>query len=172
MMKLTKTSNFIALLFAVIFLGSCSISSHPNEKLIIGTWRPLSVEKIVDSSAIQAGAAQAGTSVKQKQGSARPAAEGGAGRKDAELNRLVQLEMRATMVIYPDKTAIKNFQGKPLHAKWKMKGKGTKIVAKNLENKTTFVIEILEINKEKVVIIEHAPVGDLKITYERVLDAN
>jgi hypothetical protein len=53
-----------------------------------------------------------------------------------------------------------------------MKGKGKKIVAKNTENKQTFILEILEINKERIVIVEHAPVGDVRITYMRVFDAN
>jgi hypothetical protein len=72
------------------------------------------------------------------------------------------------MEIFANKTAVKNFPGKPLHATWKMKGKGTKIVAKNVENKMKFTIEILEISKVQIVVIEHAPVGDVKITYERL----
>jgi hypothetical protein len=53
-----------------------------------------------------------------------------------------------------------------------MKGKGKKIIAKNLENKTTFVIEILEITKEQIIVLEHAPMGDIRIVYERVFDSN
>lgn len=171
-MNLSKPANLIALLIVIVVLGSCAISSHPNEKIIIGKWRPVKVEKVVDSSAIEAGVALQGSSSKQKSGASKPAGEGAAGRKDAELDRLVQLEMRATMEIYPDKTAIKNFPGKPLKATWKMKGKGKKIIAKNLENKTTFVIEILEITKEQIIVLEHAPMGDIRIVYERVFDAN
>lgn len=173
-MNQIRKINFLAVIILVGMLASCGIGSHPNEKIIIGTWRPVKVEKIVDSSAIQAAgdAAQAKT-VKQKPGTDRSAtAEGGAGRKDAELNRLIQLEQRATLEIYPDKTAIKNYPGKALNAKWKMKGRGKRIVAKNLENKMTFVIEILEISKERIVVIEHVPVGDIKVEYERVFDAN
>jgi hypothetical protein len=125
------------------------------------------VEKVIDSSAIQAAASLAGNSAQKQSKDGKPAGEGAASRKDATLDRLVQAEMRATMEIFANKTAVKNFPGKPLHATWKMKGKGTRIVAKNVENKMKFVIEILEINKEQIVVIEHAPVGDIKITYER-----
>jgi hypothetical protein len=170
-MKNNKRVNLAAIVISLFILGSCAFGPHPNEKIIIGTWRPVKVEKIVDSTAIQAGAALEGNQ-KQKPGADRPAGESAGSRKDAELNRLVQMEQRATLEIYPDKTAIKNFPGKPLNATWKMKGKGKKIVAKNLENKTTFVIEILEIDKEHIVIIEHTPVGDIKINYERQFDAN
>jgi hypothetical protein len=175
-MNKNKPISLIAFLFAVVFLASCSIVPHPNQKIIIGKWRPVTVEKMVDSSALQAGAPVQGTTEKQKPGAARPAGtatgEGASGRKDAELDRLVQMEKRATMEIYADKTAIKNFPGKPLNATWKMKGRGKRIVAKNLENNTTFTIDILEINKERIVVVEHAPVGDVKIVYERVFDAN
>ena len=155
------------LALAIFFMTSCGITPHPNETIIVGKWRPVSVEKIVDSSALQAAASLEGSSVKGNSRSGLPGGSVEASRKEATLDRLVQSEMRATMEIFPNKTAVKNFPGKPLQATWKMKGKGTRIVAKNVENKMKFVIEILEIDKERIVVIEHAPVGDIKITYER-----
>ncbi len=154
---------------AVIALASCSIMSHPNEKIIIGTWRPVKVEKVVDSAALLAVAAQSGDTLQQQKSKlgGKPAGDGGAAKKEAILERLMQSEMRATMEIFMNKTAVKNYPGKPLHATWKMKGKGTRIIAKNVENKMKFVIEILEINKERIVVIERTRAGDLKIIYER-----
>jgi len=143
------------------------MAPHPNERTIVGTWIPVSVEKIADSSALQATAAMAPDSTRQKSKTGGAGGDGGAVKKEAALDRLVKSETRATMEIFADHTAIKNFPGKPIHATWKMKGKGSKIVAKNVENKMKFVIEILEINKERIVVIEHAPVGDIKIVYER-----
>ncbi len=169
---MNRTINIITLFIVLIFLGSCAVGTHPNEQIIIGTWRPVKVEKVVDSSAIEAAASLQTPDQGKKQGDGRAAAGGAASRTEAELDRLVQLEQRATMEIFPDKTAIKNFPGKPLHATWKMKGKGKKIIAKNTENKMTFVIQILEIDKERIVVLEKAPVGDIRITYERQFDTN
>jgi hypothetical protein len=169
---MNRTTNIITLLITVIFLGSCAVGTHPNEKIIIGTWRPVKVEKVVDSSAIEAAASMQTPDQGKKQGDGRAVTGGAASRTDAELDRLVQMEQRATMEIFPDKTAVKNFPGKPLHATWKMKGKGKKIIAKNTENKLTFVIQILEIDKERIVVLEKAPVGDIRITYERQFDTN
>ena len=166
-MKRNRLFTICTIAVSMIVMASCGIAPHPNEKIIIGTWRPVKVEKVVDSSALQAAASMAGTSTPNKSKDGRPAGEGGGARKEAALDRLVQSEMRATLVIYENRTAVKNFPGKPLHATWKMKGKGTRIVAKNVENKMKFVIEILEINKEQIVVIEHAQVGDIKITYQR-----
>jgi len=58
-----------------------------------------------------------------------------------------------------------------MHATWKMKGNGTRIIAKNVEDKTKFVLDILEISMDQIVVVEHAPVGDVRITYERRGDA-
>ena len=156
-----------AIAVTIIIMTSCAIAPHPNEKIIVGTWRPVSVEKVVDSSALKAAASMSGSGEQKQSKEGASPSDGGAAKKEAALDRLVQSEMRATMEIFENKTATKNFPGKPIHATWKMKGKGTRIVAKNVENKMKFVIEILEINKERIVVIEHAPVGDVKITYER-----
>ncbi len=166
-MKRNIIFTFFAIALAIIALSSCSITSHPNEKLIVGTWRPVKAEKIFDTAALIAAAGMSGDTVRQKSKQGRPGTEGAAGRKEAKLDRLVQTEMLATMEIFANKTAVKNFPGKPLNATWKMKGRGTRIVAKNVETKMKFVIEILEINKERIVVIEHTPLGEVKIVYER-----
>ncbi len=162
--------TLLSFAFTVFIFTSCSITSHPNEQTIVGKWKAVKVEKVIDSAMLKAQTSLKGDTPGQKP--PRPgstAGEGGGTRQEANLDRLVQLEMRATMEIFPDHTAVKNFPGKPLKATWKMKGKGTRIVAKNLENKEKFTIEILEISKEEITIIEHAPVGDIKIVYQRVL---
>jgi hypothetical protein len=156
-----------AIVAAIFIIASCSVAPHPNEKIIVGTWIPSSIEKIVDSSALQAAANMSGGNEQKSSKPGAPSGDGGAVKKAAALDRLVQSEQRATMEIFADKKAVKNYPGKPVHLTWKMKGKGTRIVAKNLENGTTVVIDILEITKEQVVIIEHTQVGDIKITYER-----
>jgi hypothetical protein len=157
---------------AAYILSSCSVTSHPNEQTIIGKWKPVKVEKVLDSAAMKAEASLKGDTPGQnppKPGTSAVEGGGANTRQEANLDRLVQSEMRAIMEIFPNHTAVKNFPGKPLNATWKMKGKGKRIVAKNVENKMKFTIEILEISKEQITVIEHAPVGDIKIVYERVL---
>jgi hypothetical protein len=166
-MNKNRIFTIFALAVAIVAMTSCGITPHPNEKIIVGIWRPVKVEKVVDSSAIQAAASLAGKQEPKQAKAGMPASEGGASRKEAAFDRLVQSEQRATMEILANHTAIKNYPGKPLQATWKMKGKGTRIVAKGVDNGVKFVIEILEINKEQIVILEHAPIGDIKITYER-----
>ena len=159
---------FIAFSSLIIVMASCAATSHPNEKIIVGTWKPVKVEKIVDSLALQSSGSGSSRPNKMKPKDGTPSEGGYDEHSPAAFNRMVQTEMRATLQIFANKTAIKNYSGKPLHATWKMKGHGTRIVAKNVETKMKFVIEILEISKERVVVMEHVPAGDLKITYERV----
>jgi hypothetical protein len=166
-MNRNRIITFFVFTLVIIALTSCGITSHPNEKLIVGKWRPVKVEKIVDSSALQAGASMKGTPGKKQTRPGSPAGEGGAARKEAIFDRFIQSEMQATMEIFANKTAIKNYPGKPLNVTWKMKGKGTRIIAKNVGNKTTIVIDILAIDKERIVVMEHTRGGDVKISYER-----
>ncbi len=156
-------SSIIAV--SVIVMASCA-GIHPNEKIIAGKWKPVKVEKIVDSLAIRPAAGMTGGREKDPRGG-RVESGGGGERRMANLDRLVQTEMRTTMEIYPDHTAIKNFPGKPMKATWKMSGKGSRIVARNLETKQKFTIDILALNKEMIEVIEHTPAGDIRITYER-----
>ena len=53
---MNRTRTIAISLFAIVLFAvtSCAIAPHPNEKIIIGIWKPARVEKIVDSSALQA----------------------------------------------------------------------------------------------------------------------
>lgn len=156
-----------AIAVTIVMMTSCGMSPHPNEKIIVGVWVPMKVEKIVDSSALQAAAAMSGTTGQKQSKPGVPAGDGGAAKREAALDRLVQMEMKSTMEIFANKTVVKNFPGKPVHATWKLKGKGTRIVAKGVENKVKYMIDILEISASQIIILEHSPAGDIKITYER-----
>ena len=166
-MNRTKTIAIFLSAFALFIITSCAIVPHPNEKIIVGIWKPVKVEKIIDSAVLLAATTRAADTTVKNQKAGRPAQAGNAARKGATIERLIQSEMRATLEIYANKTAIKNYPGKPLHATWKMKGRGTRLIAKNKANKAKFVIDIVEISQDQVVVLEHAQMGDLKITYDR-----
>ncbi|MEI7661943.1 MAG: hypothetical protein WCK34_07095 [Bacteroidota bacterium] len=167
-MNRNKTFAFSLFALALLFLASCAIGPHPNEKIIVGIWKPVKVEKIIDSSAIVSKTAHSSDTAKKAPQPGRESRGGvNSGKIEASIDRFVQTEMRTTMEIFANKTAVKNYPSKPMHATWKMKGKGTRIVAKNLATKSKFVIDIEEISKDRIVIIEHAKVADVKITYER-----
>ena len=168
-MNRNKTLGLSLVAVALFLMTACAIVPHPNEKIIVGLWKPVKVERVIDSAALLAAHPHAfDTTAKAakpgKPGTAGKPGETGAG---ANLERREQIELRATLEIFSNKTAIKHYPGKPLNTTWKMKGKGTRIVAKNLANKAKFVIEIEDISQDRMVIMEHAQSVDVRVTYER-----
>jgi hypothetical protein len=179
-MKNNRLLIFCLFVLGVVFMSSC-VTTHPNAKLIVGKWKPESVEKYIDPNAVPepqtAASGQPGANaaqpVKAKAGdSSRSAgAAGGAQaespeqRMGAALDRLIRSEQRADFEVYDNGKAVKMYYPKPLKVKWKMKSKGTRVVAKELEGDRKFVIDILEITETRCVIIEHTRAGDLKIAY-------
>jgi hypothetical protein len=166
-MNRNRTIALSLFVIAVFIMTSCAIAPHPNEKIIVGIWKPIKVEKIVDSSALLAAGVTPSDTARKVQKTGKTTGNGDGSRKAAGVDRLVQSEMRATLEVFANKTAIKNYPGKPLHATWKMKGRGTRLVTVNVANKSKFVIDIVEISQDRVVVVEHAPAADIKITYDR-----
>ncbi|MEI6681121.1 MAG: hypothetical protein WCO44_00760 [Bacteroidota bacterium] len=172
-MNRNKTLGLSLVAIALFLMTACAVVPHPNEKIIVGLWKPVKVERVIDSSALLAAHPHAGDTTAKAAVPGKPGAPGKAGeagaaaRRGANLEHLQQIEMRATLEIFANKTAIKHYPGKPLNATWKMKGKGTRIVAKNLATKSKFVIDIEDISQDRLVIMEHAQSVDVRVTYER-----
>ena len=166
-MNRNRTLAISLFAIALLIVTSCAIVPHPNEKIIVGIWKPVKVEKVIDSSALKAVASKPADTAGRTQKSGKTQASGNGARKGATIDRLVQSEMRASLEVFANKTAVKNYPGKPVHFTWKMKGKGTRLLTKNVETKMKFVIEIETISQDQIVILEHAQVGDVRIAYER-----
>lgn len=123
---------------------------HPNEKLLVGKWRPVSVEKVIpEKSAAKTGTVE--TPVKT----------------DERSEQFMRNEQRTTLEITADKTAAKEYHGKLMKFTWKLKGKGKKMVARNLQTKEKYVLNIVEVTAAKLILIETLPAGTLKITYAK-----
>lgn len=161
-----KTLFLIAGLLFVI--TSCSVTSHPYETMILGKWKPLKVEKFIDSAAYKAVMASQATTGEKTEKGTQTVGGTSPDKLAAALDRLFQAESRAEMEVFADKTVVKKYAQKEVKATWKLKGKGTRMNVKNIENKKKYTIDLLEISKEQIVLLEHAPVGDLKVTYVRL----
>ncbi|MBE0647874.1 MAG: hypothetical protein IH596_08825 [Bacteroidales bacterium] len=184
-------------LFVVIalFYSSCA-TTHPNEALIVGEWKPIKAEKYFtpEEEELLKKAQEQSTATRPTTEGDKPAASTGstapstaslpsgtdpgrggdrAGGKNPadELNRLIQAETRTNIVIYPDHTAAKFYRSRTVKATWKLKGKGTVLIAKDLEKKEKYRIDILEVDGSKMVVVENLPVGGIKITYQKINEA-
>lgn len=184
-MKNNRLLLFCLFILGMVFFSSCA-TTHPNSKLIIGRWKPESVEKYIDPNSAPTPATQSDNSgmqpgsnsaqpVKARPGdSARNAGKGGAQAGNAEqrmasaLDRLIKMEQRAEFEVFPNGTAVKMYHPAPIKAKWKMKGKGKRVVVKKIDGDRKFVIDILELTETRCVLIEHTDAGDLKIVYTKL----
>lgn len=173
-MRKILTVTLVLVPFVLLF-SSCA-TTHPNEQLIMGKWNTVSVEKILPEKQ-QAAEPQTGpggtaitndTGAKTGKGGGKSGSSGEAGaRAEEQFNRLYRAEQKATLEIFPNKTAVKDYHGTLVKATWKMKPSGKKIVAKSIKTKERIVLEIEELTDTKAVVIEKLPVGALKITYAK-----
>jgi len=163
-----------ALILSIALVSSCA-TTHPNEKLIVGNWKPTKVEPYIDESALPPAARKDSTSVSvPKTKTTDPSAKGKspaggdsniAAKAEDQLKHLIQTEERTTLRINADKTAMKIYPGKTVKGTWKMKSNGMVIIAKNLETKEKIRFDIEEISDNQIVIIQNLQKGTLKITY-------
>ncbi len=177
-MKNHKNLRSLLFIALVLLITSCA-TTHPNEKLIVGTWRTVKVEKYVDESAMKAAANAPAPKTGSNVNRTEPTSQSDPPREtqstDPErdnkvqnkLNRLIQSEERAVLVIDSGHFASKQYPGTLKRATWKMKSNGMVIIAKNIENKERVRMEIEEISENQAVIIQELPVGSLRITYSR-----
>ena len=161
-----------AFLGLVVFLFSCA-TTHPNEQILAGEWKPVKAEKCFTEAeeaqfqkALTTGTKTTpGTTGKGSTPAGNPPES-----KDiqTQLNRMIQVEGRTNISIYPDHTAVKFYQGRTVKARWKLRGKGKVLIAKDLVKNESYRIDIQEISQNELVVLEHLPIGGIKVTYTRV----
>lgn len=172
---------FLPSLLVGAFLFTSCATTHPNSKLLIGKWKPVSVEKYVDPNDVpdvtntnDNAPTTAATIQPAKTRAADSSRSGGNSnvqpgqRQSAALDRLIRMEERAEFEVFANGAAVKYYYPNPIKAKWKMKAKGTKVVVKGVANDRKFVIEIFEITDNSCTMIERTEVGDLKVKYTKL----
>ena len=171
-MNVYKIFPLLAFISLIVVANSCKVT-YPNEKLIIGKWKPVKVEKSFDTSYLKAQGTQlpksavAMDTASQKKGK-KSSSQAPAVNKDNQLIRLAQSEERSSFeMISENKQVLKHYPGKTISGTWKMKKKGTRIVVKGKENGKKFTIDILDINDSTLVAKEQFPFGLLKVTYHK-----
>jgi len=146
--------------FGILFLVSCATTS-PNLQMVIGSWKPLTIEKYQpdvkpnDTSKVQSTKANAEVSDRQLM--------------DDEKNfRFMKEELSASFEIRTDKTATKYYHGSNnKKATWKMNRKGTMITTKEIATGIKYKLEIVKVTETNLMIIEKLPFGEFKIFYAR-----
>ena len=154
--------------FCVAFLITSCATTYPNQKLLIGTWRTVKVEK----SNIPATLGRTDPTALRATPITAPHNDTTGGVKETskaeqQLERLIKAESRSTMTINVDKTAVKEYPGKTIHGTWKFKN-NTHLLVVSKETDKKVLFEILKINDTLAIVKEPLPVGELKITYKKI----
>ena len=180
-MKITRPFFLTTLVALLIVANSCKVT-HPNEKLLIGKWTPVTVEKYSDelsqkaapaSGTTKSTAAEPSRSKPQTDtASSRNQRAVGDGSPDANAenmyNRQIATEQRTSLEIYTEKkTVVKQYPGKTIKGTWKMKKKGTQVTAKDNVTGKKLTLDLQKINDTSAVVIERFPFGDIRITYKK-----
>jgi hypothetical protein len=170
--------RLLILFFAVTvaFLISSCATNLTNQKFLIGTWRPVNVEKF---NLPKRPSPTTGTQGKINSGTGKTISttnnvkQPESGKKESSM-----AELRSSLAFYSDKTssltftakktAVKEFQGKAIPAKWKLRNQGTRllIISKDPGTKTTY--DIISINDTTAVMAESFSIYHIKITYKKV----
>jgi hypothetical protein len=174
-----RTNPLITLvLIALSTLFTSCATFHSNQKLIVGKWKPVKVEKMLLDDKKQAGTTpSAGTTTPVSNDTAMrakmDAKGGGTGSGDAmakspdKISMLYLSEQKVTLEFAANKTAVKDYRGKTIKATWKMKLTGKKIVLTDMKTNEKLVLEIVELTETQAVIIEKLPFASVKVTYAR-----
>jgi len=172
-MKRLLTLFFV---FTAAFLISSCATFYPNQKYLIGTWKPINIEKY---SLQEHQNPVAGTEGKTNSGEGGTTHSSGMDRQTFnEKKQNVMADLKSSMAFYSDKTssltfktnktAIKEYQGKTVDAKWKLTNHGTRLLINSKEpgKKTTY--DILHISDTTAIMTESFSILSMKITYRKV----
>lgn len=146
---MTKKLSITAFLVLFSVLISFGGKTHPNQGLIIGRWKPVQVERILPEKKAGSDTTKAMT------------------KPDEKLERAIRAEERAPLDILPDYTATKTYHKNVVTFKWKLKGKGTKLIARNTKTYEKHILKVVEVKEDKLVLIETLGAVQLKVTYVR-----
>jgi hypothetical protein len=179
-------------LVRAVFLKAC-VTTHPHEKLVIGEWKPVKVEKFFTPEEeeqmknAQSQAAKSRPSAEPEQPSEatgntslsspsqKPTDQGRVGESavrdpEAELNKRIQVESRSNMILYNDLTLEKFYREKTFEGTWKLKRKGSVLAVRIPERRETYRVDVLDVSDDTLVLVGNLPVGGIKITYKKIGD--
>ena len=165
-MKMTRRIILCIFCAATILISSQAFSQF-KVKYLIGTWTPVKVEKFNMLTVPVPAQTPAGRGSTTTENSNLGGPQQQVSRTKEQIDRFIQVEERTPLTINADKTVVKIFHEKTVHAKWKLTKHNTRLVAKGIESGKRIIFDILRLSDTLAVVMGHYPFGDLKITYRK-----
>jgi hypothetical protein len=167
MMNMRRLLSLFVVTTFIFLISSCAV--QPIQKRLIGTWKPVKVEPIIvpgtQEQVVQKVQETKSNKLDTVDYQAKPRE---ITKADEQKERMIQSELRSTMTVYANKTAIKEYPGKTVHATWKLKNKGTNLLVNTKETGKKITFNILHVNDTSAIFTATSPVGRYKITYKKV----
>ena len=166
-------SLFFAISIASLVL-SCA-TYKPIEKRLIGTWKNVKIEPFITSGGSPRSMAE---KVQYIKNTSNGASDGAVtipvpikpmvlSKENLQQDKMILSEVSYNMTLNANKTAVKEYQGKTVHAKWKLKDKGTDLFVDSKETGRQMTFHIFHLTDTSAVFTLTAPLGQIKITYKK-----
>ncbi|MBM3404709.1 MAG: hypothetical protein FJY10_07455 [Bacteroidetes bacterium] len=140
-MKHRTIIAFCVLVTLLVIHSSCK-TTYPQAKIIPGKWKSEKVEILPNPDATL----------------------------PREADRMIEYEKRATLELLEGGTAYKHFGTNSIQGKWKLKGKGTKLIATDEKSGKVMTYFIIKLSDNEAVIEQRYPFGKIKVTYIRITE--
>jgi hypothetical protein len=165
-MNMKRLLPLIFPLTIVLLISSCAI--QPIQKRLIGTWKVVNVDPIYFTN-LQEKIAYVQKHKNDKIDTVtNQAKQLEISKAEDQRERMIQSELHSTLTVNSDKTAIKEYPGKTVHAKWKLKDKGTNLVVKTKESGKTITFHIQHLTDTSALFTATSPAGKYQISYKKV----
>jgi hypothetical protein len=173
-MKINRLFTLAYILIAVSIITSCSTTS-PTEKLLVGTWKTIKAAAYEPNGKTPANSGIKVTdstgAIKQQPATPSSPEALAEQRKAQQLERAISTQMRTTMTLKANKTAIVTIPGKSIDFKWKLNKKGNVLTLKNLETGKKGELKFVFVNDSAAMAVHSSKAGDMVIRYGKVKEA-
>ena len=164
-------------LFFAISIASLVLSCatyKPIAKRLIGTWKNVKIEPFITPGSPRAMAEK----IQYIKNTTNDASDGSVtipvqnkpmtlSKEDLQQNKMILSEVSYNMTLNANKTAVKESLGKTIHARWKLKDKGTDLFVDSKETGRQMIFHIFHLTDTSAVFTLTAPLGQIKITYKK-----
>lgn len=157
-----------------VLITSCATTS-PNQKKLVGTWKPDKVEKYdlkntqtetATREETRTGGEEPGRNAAEGRNSSQANAE--QSRAEIELNRAIETQRRSILTLNADNTLIQEYHGKKINGTWKLKKHGTRFLATSKESGKKMTFNIESVTDTSAVFTAELPVGGVKVSYKKM----
>jgi hypothetical protein len=156
----------LSILLAGTFLITSCGSTYSIPKKLVGTWKTVNIEKLAAPGA-PATTAAVPAEDKSIPDSLRYNHNPGPSKLDGMINRYLATELKTTLTINADKTAVKIFPDKTVHATWKVKKQGTRLLVTTKETGKKLTLNIIRVTDSTAVVTTEVQQVAVKITYRK-----